>query len=63
MVRWSLAQPELFRVWATCDVENAASAGVLERAGMQREGILRRWTVHPSLGDEPRDCFCYAVVK
>src|SRR5262245_5082138 len=44
VVRWALAQPEIFRVWATCDVENAASAGVLERVGMRREGILRRHT-------------------
>ena len=63
VIRWSLAQPEIFRVWATCDVENAASAGVLEHAGLQREGILRRWTIHPNLSDAPRDCFCYAVVK
>jgi RimJ/RimL family protein N-acetyltransferase len=63
VVRWSLAQPEIFRVWATCDVENAASARALERAGLQREGILRRWIVHPNLSDEPRDSFCYAVVK
>lgn len=63
VLRWSLAQPEIYRVWATCDAENAASAGVLERAGMQREGVLRRWIVHPNLSDAPRDCFCYARVK
>ena len=63
VIGWSLAQPAIFRVWATCDVENAASAGVLERAGMLREGVLRRWVVHPNLGTEPRDCFCYAIVK
>jgi ribosomal-protein-alanine N-acetyltransferase len=37
-IQWGLGRPEIFRVWATCDVENAASARVLERAGMQREG-------------------------
>jgi ribosomal-protein-alanine N-acetyltransferase len=63
VARWSLAQPAIFRVWATCDVENLASARLLERAGMQREGILRRWIVHPNLDAEPRDCFCYALVK
>jgi ribosomal-protein-alanine N-acetyltransferase len=30
IVRWGLAQPEIFRVWATCDVDNVASARVLE---------------------------------
>ena len=63
VVRWSLAQHPIFRVWATCDVENAGSAAVLERVGMQREGVLRRWIVHPNLGPEPRDVFCYAIVK
>jgi RimJ/RimL family protein N-acetyltransferase len=63
VVDYLLSEPEVFRVWAVCDVENAASARVLEKAGMQREGILRRWAIHPNMGDEPRDCFCYATVK
>jgi [ribosomal protein S5]-alanine N-acetyltransferase len=50
-------------VWAVCDVENAASARVLEKAGMRREGVLRRWAMHPNMGEEPRDSFCYAKVK
>ena len=63
VVEWALAQPAIFRVWATCDVDNVASARVLERVGMEREGVLRRWLTHPNLGDEPRDCFCYSIVK
>jgi [ribosomal protein S5]-alanine N-acetyltransferase len=63
VVRWSLSQPGIFRVWATCDVDNVASARVLERVGMTREGILRRWLVHPNISDTPRDCLCYAIVK
>lgn len=63
VVAWALAQPSIHRVWATCDVENVASARLLERVGMQREGVLRRWLVHPNLGDTPRDCYCYAVVR
>ena len=39
---WALAQPEVHRVWAVCDVENLASARVMEKAGMAREGKLRR---------------------
>ena len=35
----------------------------LERVGMQREGILRSWLVHPNVSDTPRDCLCYSVVK
>jgi RimJ/RimL family protein N-acetyltransferase len=63
VVEWALARPEIFRVWATCDVENTASARVLERVGMEREGVLRRWLVHPNLSDTPRDCLCYSIVK
>jgi RimJ/RimL family protein N-acetyltransferase len=63
LIQWALARPEIFRVWATCDVENEESARLLERVGMQREGTLRRWILHPNVSDEPRDCYCYAIVK
>ncbi len=63
VTEWALTQPSIFRVWAVCDVENAASVRVLEKAGFQQEGILRRWLIHPDISDEARDCYCYAVVK
>jgi RimJ/RimL family protein N-acetyltransferase len=63
VVAWALAQPGIFRVWATCDVENPASARVLEKAGMQKEGTLRRYMLHPNVSDTPRDSFCFAAVK
>lgn len=63
LVDWALSQPQIYRVWAVCDVENAASARVLEKVGMQREGILRRYIMHPNVSNEPRDCYCYAIVK
>src|SRR5690242_8973682 len=33
LVDWSLAQPDLHRAWAFCDVENPASVRVMEKAG------------------------------
>jgi ribosomal-protein-alanine N-acetyltransferase len=63
VVEWALAQPAIFRIGAVCDVENAASARVMEKCGLVREGLLRRYLVHPSMGDEPRDCFSYARVR
>jgi RimJ/RimL family protein N-acetyltransferase len=63
LVKWAMGQPEIYRVWAVCDVDNIASARLLERVGMQFEGTLRRWLVHPNMGDSPRDCLCYAIVK
>jgi RimJ/RimL family protein N-acetyltransferase len=42
------------RVWATCDVENPASARVLEKAGLQARGRFERAIVRPNLGPDPR---------
>jgi RimJ/RimL family protein N-acetyltransferase len=63
IVGWGLAQPGIFRISAVCDVENIGSARVMEKAGLAREGLLRRWLVHPNIGPEPRDCFSYARVR
>lgn len=60
---WALAQPRIYRVWAMCDVENAASARVLEKVGMKREGVMCRSQMHPGVSNEPRDSYCYAIVK
>jgi len=48
LVNWSMDQPGIFRAWAFCDVENPASARVMEKAGMPREGMLRRWHICPT---------------
>ncbi len=63
LARWAMSQPEIHRMWAVCDVDNVASARLLESVGMQREGTLRRWLVHPNLSETPRDCLCYSLVK
>jgi RimJ/RimL family protein N-acetyltransferase len=63
VTNWLLEQPDIYRVFATCDVENLASARVLEKAGMQREGMLRKYIVHPNISGEPRDSYIYAIVK
>lgn len=63
LAAWWLAQPGVFRVWAICDVENRASAGVLERAGFTLEGRLRRWIVHPNVSDAPRDVLCFSRAR
>jgi ribosomal-protein-alanine N-acetyltransferase len=60
---WALRQGGIWRVGAVCDVENLASARVMEKAGLQREGILHRWIIHPNRAPDPRDCFSYALVR
>ena len=58
-----MAQPLVFRISAVCDVENVGSARVLEKSGFVREGVLRRWMMHPNVSNEPRDCYSYARVR
>jgi RimJ/RimL family protein N-acetyltransferase len=53
----------LWRIQATCNVENAASGRVLEKAGLSCEGTLRRHIVLTNLGDVPRDVHCFAIVR
>ena len=61
--QWAMRQDGIWRIGAICDVENRASARVMEKSGLQREGILRRWIIHPNVSAEPRDCFSYAMVR
>lgn len=63
LVDWALAQPQIHRAQAFCDIDNIGSARVMEKAGMQFEGILRRWSVHPNIAPTPRDCRLYAKVR
>jgi [ribosomal protein S5]-alanine N-acetyltransferase len=63
IVDWALRQPSIWRIGDVCDVENFASARVMEKVGLEREGVLRRWVVHPNLGEAPRDCFSYAKIR
>jgi RimJ/RimL family protein N-acetyltransferase len=63
VIDWVFTQPDIFRVQAFCDVDNIGSARVMEKAGMEREGLLRRYVLHPNLSDEPRDVYLYSIVK
>ena len=60
---WALAEPGVFRIGAVCDVGNPASARVMEKAGLVREGMLKRWMVHPNVSTEPRDCLIYGLTR
>ena len=64
VLRWhldhALAHPAIWRAEAVCDVENHASARVMEKAGMRREGVLRRRLTLPNIAPEPRDALIYA---
>jgi len=63
VVDWAFTDPNVFRVWAVCDLENEASARLLERNGFHEEGILRKYSLHPNVSEVPRDCYCYAKTR
>jgi len=63
IIEWAFQQPQIYRVYATTDVENIGSQRVLEKVRMQLEGVLRKYIVHPNISDIPRDSYIYAITK
>ena len=63
VVAWAFEPAQVTRVWGTCDAENLASARVLEKAGLQREGLLDAYAIHPNISPDPRDCLLYARTR
>jgi ribosomal-protein-alanine N-acetyltransferase len=55
--------PRIKRIWATCSIENVGSRRVLEKAGLEREGILRNWSMRPQKGGKVEDSYCYSIVR
>jgi ribosomal-protein-alanine N-acetyltransferase len=54
--------PEVARIWATCALENPASARVLEKCGFEHEGILRNWVTYPAQGGSAFDNHSYVKI-
>ena len=63
VLAWLDTQSEIIRVWASADAENVRSRRLLERLGLQLEGVLRMATVRPNIGGLPRDTVIYARTK
>ncbi len=62
VLAFGIALPGIERVQAVCHVANQASARVLEKAGMECEGTLRRYMVFPNLGPHAQDVHLYALL-
>jgi RimJ/RimL family protein N-acetyltransferase len=61
---WLRSLTRIHRIQATCDIDNVASARVLEKLGLQRECVLRRWAVRPNLPGSPiRDSLLYVWLR
>lgn len=63
VVDWALRQSSIWRIGAVADVENVGSIRVMQKAGLQQEGVLRRWLTHPNISDVPRDCLSFARTR
>jgi [ribosomal protein S5]-alanine N-acetyltransferase len=53
------ASPSISRIWATCALDNLASARVLEKNGFHREAILKKWVTYPARGGGAFDNYSY----
>jgi ribosomal-protein-alanine N-acetyltransferase len=60
LVGFGFRELGLHRIWATCDPDNTASARVLGKLGMQRQGRLREDT---DVRGRWRDSFLYGILE
>ena len=59
LVAYLEASSSISRIWATCALDNPASARVLEKSGFHREAILKRWVIYPARGGVAFDNYSY----
>lgn len=60
IIAWGFSVKKLNRIQAYCDVDNIASARVLEKVGMQFEGILRQFLFQRNAY---RDVKMYSILR
>jgi RimJ/RimL family protein N-acetyltransferase len=58
----ALGGTTVWRVEAFCHPEHTTSTSVLEKAGFELDGRLRRHTVFPNLAPEPQDVLVYSRI-
>ena len=63
LLSWLDSQSHILRIWATVDFENARSRRLLERLGLELEGVMRCATFRPNIGGLPRDTAIYARTR
>ena len=60
VVNWGFYQLKLHRIEASCYIENPGSYRVMEKCGMQREGLLRGYLLK---NGEFKDLYTYAIIN
>ncbi len=59
IVQYLVSRNEYYRIWACCALENKPSTKVLEKAGMIREALIKKWVNFPNMNKESLDCYFY----
>ena len=62
VLKWLLAQPPIFRIYAHCAVDGKAHS-FMERLGFTLEGTLINYECRPNLGLLAGDCYLYAMTR
>lgn len=62
VVEWAIAQPLIFRVFATCSVDGRAHSW-MERFGFTREATLKNYECRPNRGVLAGDSYLYALTR
>ena len=60
IIRFGFENMDLDRIEAICEPANIASARVMEKAGMQFEGVLRNYIQH---GGKPLDMKMHSIIR
>ncbi len=55
--------PDLVSITTFVDVDNQASIRVLEKCGLQAEGVFPQWFRFPNQNNEARDCILFSVPR
>lgn len=63
MVGWLFEHSPAIRIWGYCNVQNKASARVMEKSGMSCEGTLRAWATQPNYSDLPCDAYVFSILR
>jgi len=63
VIDYVLNKPEIYRIYATHYLENEKSGRVMQKLGMQLEGILKKNTIYPNISNIPLDDKIYSIVK
>ncbi len=60
VMSWLMNLPDVDRIWASCDIDNQASARVLEKSSLQYEKTVPRAMIRPNLASTPRDTLVFS---